>query len=141
MGDKPGLSVGAGSCGNRGASPLMMDFMSHFTESILCNAISSSPGFRGDRAEFPSPAMVPTGEGDRTGPQQRTGPQVSLGQIQVRPSLLLGLGDSILGKVASSLHHLLELLCCGATVPSVHGAVHPGCRQGPAGLGLTPHST
>lgn len=36
---------------------MMMDFMSHFTESMLCNAISSSPGFRGDKAEFPSPAV------------------------------------------------------------------------------------
>lgn len=35
----------------------MIDFMSHFTESMLCNAIRSSPGFRGDRAEFPSPAV------------------------------------------------------------------------------------
>lgn len=34
----------------------MMDFMSHFTESMLCNAIRSSPGFSGDKAEFPSPA-------------------------------------------------------------------------------------
>lgn len=37
-------------------SPLMMDFMSHLDESMLCSAISSSPGFSGDRAEFPSPA-------------------------------------------------------------------------------------
>lgn len=35
----------------------MMDFMSHFAESMLCNAISSSPGFSGDKAEFPSPAV------------------------------------------------------------------------------------
>lgn len=64
---RPSMCVGAVSCGNRGASPLMIDFMSHFTESILCNAISSSPGFRGDRAEFPSPAMGDNVGGDRTG--------------------------------------------------------------------------
>lgn len=45
------------------ASPLMMDFMSHFAESMLCKAMSSSPGFRGDRAEFPSPAAWGTGGG------------------------------------------------------------------------------
>lgn len=45
------------------ASPLMMDFMSHFAESMLCKAMSSSPGFRGDRAEFPSPAAGGVGGG------------------------------------------------------------------------------
>lgn len=53
--------VGAGQ--GRGASPLMMDFMSHFAESMLCKAMSSSPGFRGDRAEFPSPAAGGGGGG------------------------------------------------------------------------------
>lgn len=41
----------------------MMDFMSHFTESMLCSAMRSSPGFRGDRAEFPSPAAGGAGMG------------------------------------------------------------------------------
>lgn len=36
--------------------PLMMDFMSHLEESMLCRAMSSSPGFSGDTAEAPSPA-------------------------------------------------------------------------------------
>ena len=36
---------------------MMMDFMSHFDESMLCNAIRSSPGFKGDKAEFPSPVV------------------------------------------------------------------------------------
>lgn len=44
----------------------MMDFMSHFTESMLCNAISSSPGFSGDKAEFPSPAAGGGGKGKET---------------------------------------------------------------------------
>lgn len=39
----------------------MMDFMSHFEESMLCNAMRSSPGFRGDKAEFPSPAAGGSG--------------------------------------------------------------------------------
>lgn len=39
-----------------------MDFMSHFAESMLCKAMSNSPGFRGDRAEFPSPAAGEAGE-------------------------------------------------------------------------------
>lgn len=43
----------------------MMDFMSHFAESMLCNAISSSPGFSGDKAEFPSPAAAENGGGER----------------------------------------------------------------------------
>lgn len=42
----------------------MMDFMSHFTESMLCNAIRSSPGFSGDKAEFPSPAAGGSGSGE-----------------------------------------------------------------------------
>lgn len=55
---------GGQALGGRGsASPLMMDFMSHFAESMLCNAISSSPGFSGDKAEFPSPAWARVGEG------------------------------------------------------------------------------
>lgn len=59
---------------------MMMDFMSHFTESMLCNAISSSPGFRGDRAEFPSPAMGGNREkGDRTG--------ASAKKLGLRPAL------------------------------------------------------
>jgi hypothetical protein len=41
----------------------MMDFMSHFTESMLCSAIRSSPGFRGDKAELPSPAVGGKGGG------------------------------------------------------------------------------
>lgn len=44
----------------------MMDFMSHFTESMLCNAISSSPGFKGDKAEFPSPAVGGSRKGKET---------------------------------------------------------------------------
>lgn len=45
---------------------MMMDFMSHFTESMLCNAISSSPGFRGDKAVFPSPAVGEREEREET---------------------------------------------------------------------------
>lgn len=45
---------------------MMMDFMSHFTESMLCNAIRSSPGFRGDKAEFPSPAVGERRVGEET---------------------------------------------------------------------------
>lgn len=35
--------------------PLMMDFMSHLVESMLCRATRSSPGVRGDMEELPSP--------------------------------------------------------------------------------------
>lgn len=52
----------------------MMDFMSHFTESMLCNAIRSSPGFKGDKAEFPSPiARGGEGRGDSTGVSVKRG--------------------------------------------------------------------
>lgn len=47
--------------------PLMMDFMSHLVESMLCKAMSSSPGFRGDTAEFPSPAQGKEGEAELGG--------------------------------------------------------------------------
>lgn len=33
----------------------MMDFMSHLLESMLCRAISRSPGVSGDTVELPSP--------------------------------------------------------------------------------------
>ena len=57
LGSSPGPKWPDHSRGFGGnASPLMMDFMSHFEESMLCNAMRSSPGFRGDKAEFPSPA-------------------------------------------------------------------------------------
>lgn len=62
----PQVGGGQATWGGGGrASPLMMDFMSHFTESMLCNAIRSSPGFRGDKAEFPSPAVGEREEGRR----------------------------------------------------------------------------
>lgn len=35
--------------------PLMIDFMSHLLESMLCKAISRSPGVSGDTVELPSP--------------------------------------------------------------------------------------
>lgn len=55
----------------------MMDFISHFTESMLCSAISSSPGFSGDKAEFPSPAGA--GSGKRKETPWRLSEEVCLG--------------------------------------------------------------
>lgn len=37
----------------------MMDFMSHLLESMLCKAISRSPGVSGDTVELPSPEKQP----------------------------------------------------------------------------------
>lgn len=37
-----------------------MDFMSHLVESMLCKAMSRSPGVRGDTEELPSPANTNT---------------------------------------------------------------------------------
>lgn len=37
----------------------MIDFMSHLLESMLCKAISKSPGVRGDTVELPSPEKQP----------------------------------------------------------------------------------
>lgn len=38
----------------------MIDFMSHLLESMLCKAISRSPGVSGDTVELPSPEKQPT---------------------------------------------------------------------------------
>ncbi len=35
--------------------PLMIDFMSHLEESMLCKEMRSSPGVSGDMEELPSP--------------------------------------------------------------------------------------
>lgn len=115
---------------------MIMDFMSHFTESILCNAISSSPGFRGDRAEFPSPAMGGNRGKDRTGASAKSWvsgqPWVDTNEA---PFCFLGWGTGDWMKWPQVFTIFSELPCCGPTVPSVHWAVHPEGREDPASLG------
>lgn len=91
---------------------MMMDFMSHFTESILCNAMSSSPGFRGDRAEFPSPAMGGNrGKGDRTGASAKSWSYQLWVNTNEVPSCFLGWGTGDWMKWLQVFTTFLELPC------------------------------